>query len=341
MKQILVLFISWFLSAFSYKAMAQESKSKDNNKTEEIVIRRDGDKDVNMTIQITGDKVLINGKPITEFKDDNVSVNKRNITVWQKSMRTPDVFGNFSMDEFGTEYAGDSKVVLGVTTEKGKEGAIITEVTKGSAAEKAGLKAGDIITKFAGEKVDDSQDLYDVVNKKKVNDEVKIEYKRDGKEKTATAKLQERTNRSFALTTPGGNYKAYTLPRNKMKPGTKVAPQILHNYDALIEDQVNQSMDYAFGFGKPKLGLKIQDVQEDNGVKVLTVEENSAAAKAGMKADDIITEIGGTKVSNTDEVREALHENNEKSSYKIKAKRGNNDMTFNIVIPKKLKTANL
>ena len=73
MKQFAFLvFISWFLSAFSYKAMAQETKIiekiKEKKKTEEIVIRRSGDKDVTMNIQITGDKILINGKPITEFK---------------------------------------------------------------------------------------------------------------------------------------------------------------------------------------------------------------------------------------------------------------------------------
>ena len=71
------------------------------------------------------------------------------------------------------------------------------------------------------------------------------------------------------------------------------------------------------------------------------MEDSSAAAKAGMLKDDIITEIAGVKVSNTDDAREQLMENNEKSAYTIKARRNGTDMVFNIKIPKKLKTANL
>ena len=60
-----------------------------------------------------------------------------------------------------------------------------------------------------------------------------------------------------------------------------------------------------------------------------------------MKADDVIIEIGNKKVMNTDEVREALDQNEEKSNYKIRAKRNGKEMSFDIKIPKKLKTANL
>ena len=90
-----------------------------------------------------------------------------------------------------------------------------------------------------------------------------------------------------------------------------------------------------------KLGLKIQDTEESSGVKILEVADSSAAANAGLKKDDIITEIGGKKVSNTDEAREQLMENAEKFNYNIKARRNGNEMSFDIKIPKKLKTANL
>ena len=55
----------------------------------------------------------------------------------------------------------------------------------------------------------------------------------------------------------------------------------------------------------------------------------------------MVTEIGGKKVTNTDEAREQLMENAEKSLYNIKAKRNGSEMSFDIKIPKKLKTANL
>ncbi|HNP00816.1 MAG TPA: PDZ domain-containing protein, partial [Ferruginibacter sp.] len=77
------------------------------------------------------------------------------------------------------------------------------------------------------------------------------------------------------------------------------------------------------------------------GVKVLDVEADSPADKAGLKKDDVITEIGGEKVENTDEARDQLRENADKASYSIKASRNGNAMNFDIKIPKKLKTANL
>ena len=76
-------------------------------------------------------------------------------------------------------------------------------------------------------------------------------------------------------------------------------------------------------------------------MKVLEVEENSASAAAGMQKDDIVTEIGGAKVNNTDDVREQLMENADKKTYTIKALRNGKEMNFEIKIPKKLKTVNL
>ncbi len=350
MKKLPLLFISWFLAAFSYKSMAQDDvnkndkKTQEHKKTQEIVIRKNGEKDVNLTIQITGDKVLINGKPLVEFNDDNITINKRLFHVFDGHDMATTLQGmdNFEMENFAWNFDGDSKVMLGVTTERADDGAKISKITKGSAAEKAGLLVGDVITMFGDKKIEDAQSLYDAVNEKKAKEEVKITYKRDGKVKTAKAIVEERTNKSFGLTTPGGSYRAYTVPRPKVAQGMKRAPntQVYRTPGVDIENEIQGAMEYAYSFGRPKLGLKIQDTDDEKGVKVLSIEDNSASAKAGMKADDVITEIAGKKIMNTDDAREALQEN-ENNSYKIKARRGNSDMNFDIKIQKKLKTTNL
>lgn len=346
MKQVSLLFLSWFLAAFSYKAMAQDdSVSPAKKGTEEIVIRKKDGKEINMTIQITGDKIMINGKPLIEFKDDHITIYKRNITVWnnKNSPMPPEGMGNFDMDNYSMHYNGGSKVVLGVNTQKSEEGAMITEITKGSAAEKAGLQNGDIITKLGDEKIEDSKDLYEAVNKKKIKEEVKIEFKRAGKEKSVKTYLQERKENSYGLVTPGGMYKSYTIPKmpdaQAYRRFRRSPPENID--ENMIENDINGAMDFAFSFGRPKLGLKIQDTEEGNGVKVLSIEENSSSAKAGMKADDLIIQVGDDKIKNTDDMREALQDNESKSDYKIKAKRNGKEMNFDIKIPKKLKTANL
>jgi serine protease Do len=344
MKKIIIAFFPWFFLCFGYKAMAQQEQDKkeDKKETEEIVIRKKGSKDATINVQINGDQVLINGKPLSEFNDDNITVNKRKMTVRRGDDRTM-IFSDGDMDidmppMTWSNSDGDHGAFLGVSTVKTEEGAKITTVNKESAAAKAGLQNGDIIIKLEDKKIDGPQSLYEAVNAKKATDEVKITFKRDGKEKTTKAVLGERKSsfsKSYSYSSPDGSYKTFTMPMEHMKE--------LQELQQLNDIQGMQ--DYGnFGYSFPghkKLGLKIQDTEEGNGVKVLEVEDSSAAALAGLKKDDIITEVGGEKVKNTDEAREQLQENREKGSYAIKARRNGTEMNFTIKIPKKLKTTNL
>ncbi|MEH1168594.1 trypsin-like peptidase domain-containing protein [Micromonospora sp. CPCC 205539] len=70
-------------------------------------------------------------------------------------------------------------------------GALVASVTAGSAAEKAGLQRGDVVTKFGDKAINDSEDLVGAVQAGKVGDRVEVHYKRNGTEKTATVTLAE------------------------------------------------------------------------------------------------------------------------------------------------------
>jgi putative serine protease PepD len=70
-------------------------------------------------------------------------------------------------------------------------GALVAAVTSGSAAEKAGLQRGDVITRFGDKVVNDSDDLVGAVQAGKVGDRVEVTYKRNGAESTATVTLAE------------------------------------------------------------------------------------------------------------------------------------------------------
>lgn len=357
MKKIVFTAALICFAAFSTTTSAQEDKGvkgdkgdKGTKETQEIVIRKKGDKDTKITVEIKGDKITVNGKPLSEFKDDEITINKRNIIIrdGKGNLRykvSPDDFGG--MNFWSDDNAG-SRAFLGVTTEKVDEGAKITEVTKESAAEKAGLKAGDIITKVGDKKVEDPESLYDAVTSMKPKDDVKVYYKRDGKENSANATLGERKESgamAYSFSGPDGLTRSFTMPRVQSSPKVELwndkvmgdmSPRIWSpgaggNYELLADTYSRRQ----------RLGLKIQDTEDGNGVKVLDVDADSPAEKAGLKKDDIVTEIGGKKVSNTDEVREQLHENADKASYNIKATRNGSSMSFDIKIPKKLKTANL
>lgn len=360
MKKVIIAIMPWIFAAIGYKATAQETKIKEDKKgdkkeTQVITIKKSGDKNADLKIEFKNDVVLINGKPLVEFKDDAITINNKKIVIKngdKYSIMGDDGKAAFEMDlhsfndlhfnDLGDRFArgfafGGSKTFLGVTTDKDDAGAKITDVTKESAADKAGLKEGDIITKVGDTKIENPADLSEAISAKKPKDEVQVTYKRDGKEKTVKAVLQERKNsdvKSFSYSGPGGSYKTITVPY----PGGPDAATHLYRDN----ENFNFNNDvFVRGMGRPRLGLKIQDLEEGSGVKVLEVDEESPAEKAGLKKDDVITAVGDVKVNNTDEAREQLQANVEKSSYTIEAKRNNNTMKFDIKIPKKLKTTNL
>ncbi|MBF0369625.1 MAG: Do family serine endopeptidase [Magnetococcales bacterium] len=71
------------------------------------------------------------------------------------------------------------------------KGAVITRVTPGTAAERAGLKAGDVITKANGKKIDGVSDLRNLIGLARIGEQVKIEFIRDGRTKRVNAHVAE------------------------------------------------------------------------------------------------------------------------------------------------------
>lgn len=70
-----------------------------------------------------------------------------------------------------------------------EEGLYIVEVTEFSAAEKAGLKSGDLIVKADGTRIKTFEELQEIKNSKEEGDTINIEFIRDGKTQNATITL--------------------------------------------------------------------------------------------------------------------------------------------------------
>jgi serine protease Do len=127
---------------------------------------------------------------------------------------------------------------------------------------------------------------------------------------------------------PGFDGGAFGMPFNRM-------PRF-DGQDEFLENEEEQSL----GLRRKKLGLKIQDM-EGGRVKVIGVEENSAASAAGLAKDDVITEIDGQRIDNTDDAREQLAADAGKIEYRIKYLRNGKEQEALLRIPQKLKTINL
>jgi len=301
-----------------------KDKDKDKDKTkvtdnEEIIIKRKGNKDTKVTIEINGDDIMVNGKPLAEFKDDDIVISKgRSRTVYGYSAPHSPFRGQSGATTYShSESSGTA--FLGVITDNDDRGARIEEVTENSAADKAGLKEGDVITKVDETKIERPEDLTKIVQKHKAEDKISITYYRDGKTQKTEATLGKRKGMSFNM-----------QPQQFEMPG--------FNFDWKDGEFLPRAYSYP---GKPRLGIKAQDTEEGKGVKVLSVDDESIAEKAGIKEGDVITEFDGKKITSTDELVKAAGEAKDKQVIKITFTRDGKSQTVEVKTPKKLKTANL
>jgi serine protease Do len=330
MKKNIFLMTILIVGSVSTTALWAQNPSPKEKKTEEIIIRKNGDKDNKMTIQVDGDSITVNGKPLSEYHDGEVSIMKRDYR-----NRSSDNFlyapGNEAMD-FDVFKNDDENAAphafLGVVTDKSDEGAKINEVVKGSAAEKAGLVNGDIITSLGDKNITSPEDLMDAVKSHKTGDEVKVYYLRDKKKKDIKVKLGETKGNKKTFI-----YKNFNPGNGNNDFNFKMAPMPKMNNNFFKFKYNNDS--------KPRLGLKIEDTENNNGVKIINVEEGSPADKAGLKKDDIITSFNGEKVSNVEELMDQVNDSEDRQSLNIKAMRNNSEMNFEVKIPKKLNSADL
>lgn len=305
---------------------AQDDKDKEKDKSdkkdaEQIIITRKGNKDEKVTVEINGDKVTVNGKPIEDLKDGDITVNRH-------KMRTG---GGYSYSWNGNENTffneNENTAMLGVVTEKTDEGVEITDVTDESGAAKAGLKEEDIITKVDDKKIEDPDDLTKIIREHKAGDKVTVTYLRDKKEAKATAELTKWKG--------SGSFMA--LSKIPDMSWNVVSPKI----SGMNGVRVSPGHYYAFGDNHPHLGLSVQDTEDGKGVKVVDVDGEGSAEKAGIKEDDVILSVNDKEVNSADEIAKIVHESKDKPSVMLKIKRDNKMQNIEVKIPRKLKTADL
>lgn len=314
--------IALFSLALATGAMAQTKTETDKKekRDETITIRKKGGSGDKTTIVIDGDKITVDGKPIEDLKNTDIEVFRSRDRMPLQLRRSAPIGG---MKMLLDRVPGSNRAFLGVSSAKDEKGAKINSIEKESAAEKAGLKKDDIITKVGDTKIEDSEDLYDAIGKYKPEEKVTITYLRDGREAQTTATLGKSTApRMLRLDRDnfGDNFRDFNFKMPNL-------PDM-------------NGMDLLLG-GRPRLGVQIQDQADGKGVKVLDVDDDAAASKAGLKKDDVITAINGSAVNSVDELKSKLRDQKEGSSFTVTYLRDGRSQTVTITYPKKLKMAEL
>lgn len=321
-----------------------KEKTKEKKEVQQITITRKGDKNEKVVLEINGDKILLNGKPIEEYKEADVNVMLNNFKDMESVTinRYPGARGGSVFRTDGQPFAmttDTKRAMLGVTTDGDEKGARVTDVTDESAAEKIGLKEDDIITKIDDKEIKNPDDLSAAISKHKPGDKVTVQWLRDKKEQKATAELSKwKGMTGFSTTSP--RVQGYRVERDGMSPALPNIPG-LEGLERFKVFEAPMGQGWSWNGNGPKLGLSVQDTDEGKGVKVIEVDEESNAGKAGLKEEDIITEIDGKAVNSTDETVKIIRESKEKTSIMVKLLRGGKTMNIEVRMPRKIKTADL
>ncbi|HKR58686.1 MAG TPA: PDZ domain-containing protein, partial [Pyrinomonadaceae bacterium] len=160
---------------------------------------------------------------------------------------------------------------------------------------KAGLKKDDVILRFDGEAVTNVRKLNRLVNEASADQSVRLTISRGGAEQEVTATLSKR---------PGFD-KVW---------GPTISSEVWKG----LEKGDGQFV-FSFG-GNRRIGVSTQTLTKqladyfgvkEGGTLITSVTENSPAAKAGLKAGDVITAIDGEKVDSSGDVSRAINRKQE------------------------------
>ncbi|NML36484.1 PDZ domain-containing protein [Chitinophaga sp. G-6-1-13] len=334
MKNVLKNFTLAGFSCLAVSVAAAQSpgaSAKDKmGEYDEIVIKNKSNKGGKVTVEIKDGDILLDGQKMDQYNNPDISIFRRRITPMNGNNFSFD--NGSSRDEIHLFNAdGDegeelpitgNKAVLGVITEKNTAvGATVKSVAPGSPAEKAGIKVGDAITKINNEVINEPKALFETIGRFKPGDKITVSYTRNNKPNKATVTLDERKEDSF-----GG---IFNVPRRRSELFTFPMPRGRQG----------------FGFERAdegvKLGIQVQDTDDDNGAQVINMAPGSPAEKAGFKVNDLITDMAGSPVKSAHDVAEIYRANRDKGTITATIKRNGQIQTIDIKVPKKLHTADL
>jgi len=180
---------------------------------------------------------------------------------------------------------------IGVSiTEQPDRGVLVRSVEANSPAEKAGIKANDVITQFNRQEVTGVLQMQRMVNETPVGRAVDVVVRRDKIEQTLKVTSEKSPFPGLQIHAPDFHFPNVDSAAIRDRIITSVRPLELtqsvtvSNPGVRVDSLTAQLRDF---FG----------VKAGEGVLVASVDGNSDAAKAGLMAGDVITAVGGSLIS--------------------------------------------
>lgn len=200
-----------------------------------------------------------------------------------------------------------------------ERGALVKHVVEGGAAEKAGVAEGDVILRFEGETVRSAAQLARLVAETPSGRKVSLELSRAGATQRLPVEIGERKGFAWKNLVPDFDFdfEAPTPPEAPEAPEMPAPPEPPLPEKLLGPGWGRHGL-RLFSTGPRKLGLRYQEISgqlaqyfqlsQEAGVLVTDVEEDGPAAKAGIKAGDVVLELGGKSIRDGEDFRDAVRD---------------------------------
>lgn len=189
-------------------------------------------------------------------------------------------------------------------TDRSEGGVVVDDVSTDSPADKAGLKRSDIIVEFDGERVRSARQFARLVQETPSGRTVKVTITREGQRRDVQVTPDERRGDVMVSGDFVGDYMR-DLGRDLGRFGDHMPP-FNFNFDF---DNTPFMSNRRLGVTTEELTGQLADYfGAKDGVLVTAVSDGSAAARAGLKAGDVITSINGSRIGSREDLLRGLRD---------------------------------
>jgi S1-C subfamily serine protease len=233
---------------------------------------------------------------------------------------------------------------LGLSEERG---AVVMKVVEGGPADKAGLKENDVVVSFNARRVDSVRELQRLLSETPADRSISIEVIRGSSHQTLNATLSKRSQEFQLLRPEPSDKEAMKHAEEELKRSMETLKSEQEKWQKMPRDFGNFAFvaPGQFGFfSGSRLGVSVESLtdqlaeyfgaKDGRGVLIAHVDENSAAAKAGLKAGDVIIAIDNEKIDSVNSLVKSLS-NKESGSVAVKVLRNRSEQIINVNIEKR------
>lgn len=214
---------------------------------------------------------------------------------------------------------GESAKALNLKDEHGVE---VKSVKPDSPAAKAGIKEGDVVLEFNGQRVEGTEQFVRLVHETPAGRSCTLLLSRNGAPQTVTAAVgMRRAGDMYFFDLEGADAPVTPVPP---MPQIRIpdVPHTLMSWRSSILGIETESLSSQLA---EFFGVK-------DGVLVRAVLKDSTAEKAGFKAGDVIVKVDGEKVTTPREISSLLHGTRTKKIFPVTVVRSRKEITINVTL---------